>query len=149
MWPCSREETFSEPYSSQGVHKDGEGRKPMKTWWLQFKFKALYLLAQLVGIRPFIKVDPNEYCPACGHRKGRVVAVANATDVAVRHLCDVCQWQWDTPTVSVILPTQIIAPVQDTEEDEPESFRKPGQFERFVQVKHRSEMKVNGLSLKD
>lgn len=82
----------------------------------------LWKVSQLIKIEPFITVDRNEYCPACGGREGSINAVALAqpdpagSKVGVLHKCKVCGFAWTDLSVSII--TQHCMEQVNTEEEQ-------------------------------
>ncbi len=71
-------------------------------WLAKLIFKLKYRIAQLLEIKPFLRVDEHAYCPACGSRKGSISARTDGALVVVQHLCSVCQWKWIENTVTSI-----------------------------------------------
>jgi rubredoxin len=120
-------------------------------WLEQLRFKFLYKLARLVSVKPFIKIDPNKYCPACGHTKGRILAVTDGTRVNIRHLCEVCQWIYEAQTVTDIPKESIVSDLKQESKEEPtaEELAQPrDKFERFVRVT-RKDFRINGQPLSE
>lgn len=115
-----------------------------KSWFVKFWFLLKWRFVKAVEIRPFIIVDPNAYCPACGFRSGQIQTVTDGQNTTVRHQCSRCRWIWDEPTVTEIDPKSIPNLMEETEEQEDERY-KP----RFIRIPPRGEgaMKVNGEEL--
>jgi hypothetical protein len=80
----------------------------LRDWFLKLAFKLSHAVARAIEIKPFLRVDVNEYCPACGHRKGKISAVVlqrpdeSKSKVGVMHTCAVCSFRWCESSVSVI-----------------------------------------------
>jgi hypothetical protein len=49
-------------------------------------------------------IDPNEKCPSCGHRNGRIEAVQTDQRSMVRHRCNICHAWW---LVEPVLKTKL------------------------------------------
>ena len=69
--------------------------------WLK---AALSFLAKMIIPPPakppvFGVVSPNEQCPACGHRGGKLKCVTEGAQTFVQHLCDQCNARWNSATV--------------------------------------------------
>lgn len=115
----------------------------MYDWFQKLRIKFLYHLAKTVEIKPFLFVDPNSYCPACGHSEGEIQAVdlAKPDDggslVGVAHACKVCKYQWVEQAVTVI--KQKIFVEEETEEEM--TFREMAEDKRTKNV--RGIVKVN------
>ena len=80
----------------------------MRDWYAKIRVKILYYLAKLLEVRPFLRIDPNQYCPACGHRSGKIIAVPlksadeSGSKVGIGHRCEVCKFEFLEPTVTII-----------------------------------------------
>lgn len=122
-----------------------------KLWWERLYVKLLWKFAKLWEVKPFLKADPNEYCPACGARRGEIRAVTDGTRVTVRHGCKECTYQWDTETVTEIDQRQIIPFVEEPEETEEEEAVRQAKTRRFVKIPFSGKggVKVNGKELKE
>lgn len=87
----------------------------MRIWLRKLWVKVVWFLHDMVDIRPFLSIDPNDYCPACGNRQGKIKADTDGKIVAVRHICSVCSWEWHVETVTII-PTDNIIPIPKDDE---------------------------------
>lgn len=71
-------------------------------WFAKFILKLKWRLARLLEIKPFLRIDENAYCPACGNCKGKISSISDDKTVAVLHQCGVCGWRWMERTVTDI-----------------------------------------------
>jgi hypothetical protein len=89
----------------------------------KFRLKLLYRLAKLLEVKPFLRIDKHAYCPACGHRNGKIRVVvlaapdASGSKVGILHDCEVCRYQWLEPSVSIIERHILTAPTVDDEQE--------------------------------
>lgn len=80
----------------------------MSDFFSKLRLKFLYHLAQLFTIEPFLRVNPNAYCPCCGSREGKIhCAVLEKPDgggscLANHHRCAVCAYEWLESSVTTI-----------------------------------------------
>lgn len=66
-------------------------------WWAALQ-KEWFAPAEATA-----KVDMNDRCPACGHRKGKLKVITtlenNMMTPAIQHTCLICEAEWGEPTV--------------------------------------------------
>lgn len=119
----------------------------LRNWYEKFRLKVWFLFFRLIEVRPFLKVDANAYCPACGHRSGQIFSVTDGKTVMVQHLCDICKWTWQEPTITQIDGHSIVRQLEEDEIESEVKEMKKGPFRRFVPIR-RSDIRVNGENLK-
>jgi hypothetical protein len=89
----------------------------------KFLLKLRYRLAKLFEVRPFLRIDVHAYCPACGHRKGKIKVVllakpdSGGSKLAILHTCAVDGYQWLEPTVSIVEQHIMGEPPHDPEQE--------------------------------
>lgn len=71
----------------------------MRDWFHRLFFFLSFRVRELFAVPNPVRRDPNEYCPACGNRKGKITAVLVEPDqkgvkVAERHDCEICKFFW-------------------------------------------------------
>jgi len=63
--------------------------------WLRTALEFILKLIIPPPREPIIpQLDPNEVCPGCGHRNGRITSVAVSGQMYVRHDCNTCKANW-------------------------------------------------------
>lgn len=61
---------------------------------------------------PDLRIDCNEKCPACGHRRGDLLSIMDSRQsILVQHHCKICGARWHEKTILAAKPG-IITPAQ-------------------------------------
>ena len=95
----------------------------MRELFSKVRLKLLYRIAKFFEVKPFLEADPNEYCPACGAREGKIQAVGlqsadpGGSKVALLHECAACKYKWLAESVTIIKNHLMEEPALDEEQE--------------------------------
>jgi len=118
-----------------------------RQWLAKLRLTLLYNLSQFFAIKPPFRVNPNEYCPACGAEEGTIrAAVLDKPDnggskIAILHTCKVDGYQWLEASATVI--KDHIMPEPRLDDPEQEAIRQMSRDKR-TKSSRVTETRVNG-----
>jgi transposase-like protein len=115
-------------------------------WLRKLRLKLLYSVARAIEIKPFLKADPNSYCPCCGHRNGTINAMAadgevEGSKVFLLHSCKVCNYRFAEASVTKIKHNFMAEASEDSESQAIEIMSKDRRTKNI-----RTEVVVNGVA---
>lgn len=121
----------------------------MRAWYQKLTLKLLHSVAKALEIKPFLQVDPHEYCLACGDRSVKKInAVAltqsdrEGSKIAIQITCGVCSFRWLVSSVTII--KQHLLETSESEEEQNLREMKADKRTRNVRT---TKIKVNGVEV--
>ena len=117
----------------------------MRGWLEKLRLRLLHSIAKAIEIQPFLRIDVNAYCPNCGHRQGKIQAIAlsrpdeQGSKVANQHTCAICSYRWVEASVSII-KHHILEQQFDDEQAAVEEMKNDKRTKNI-----RAQVKVNGV----
>jgi len=87
----------------------------MILFWLILAWRNLKWFLKLPAAREVAVVNPNDPCPACGHREGTIRCVHRGTQVLVQHTCGMCGARYHELPIVKLETDRVWAAVPRTE----------------------------------
>lgn len=119
----------------------------MRDWFLKLRLKLLYSVLHAIEIKPFLKIDPNQYCPACGNTQKKILNAMvkepgdDGSKIAVVIACPGCNYRWAETSV-----TKIANHMYEEDKDEAETNLREMKADKRTRMV-RTQVKVNGSVL--